>query len=92
MGTSNNLTNKFLGKPAQTIDLGGHQYTVAVGLFIPPVPGTPGRIGANVNVNGLGVTPPPVNHVPEPASLLLAAFGGSAVGLRAWWRRRTAKG
>jgi hypothetical protein len=92
LGAANNLTNKFLGKPAQTITLGGNQYTVAVGLFIPPVPGTPGRLGANVTVISSGAPPPPVNTVPEPASLLLAAFGGSAVGLRAWWRRRGAKG
>jgi hypothetical protein len=92
LGATNNLTNKFLGKSSQTITLGGNQYTVAVGLFIPPVPGTPGRFGANVTVNNLGFSPPPVNNAPEPASLLLAALGGSAVGLRAWWRRRGAKG
>src|SRR5262249_38637765 len=80
LGTTNSPSNKFLGKQAQTLTLGGHEYTVAVGLFIPPVPGTPGRIGANVTISSPGGSPPPVNQVPEPTSLLLAGVGLSALG------------
>jgi hypothetical protein len=91
LGTTNKLTNNFTGPSSQSITLGGNQYTANVGLFIPPMPGNPGRIGANVTVTGPG-TPPPVNSVPEPTSLLLAGFGLSALGARAWWRKRFAKG
>jgi hypothetical protein len=92
LGDAGSLTNAFSGPTAKTITLGGNDYTVAIGLYVPPVAGSPGRIGANVTVVGSGVSsPPPVNSVPEPGTLLLAAFGGSAVGLRAWWRRRAAK-
>jgi hypothetical protein len=74
----------------QSVTLGDNLYSVSLGPYAPPLPGKPGSIGANVVVTGSGQSPPPVNNVPEPASLLLAVFGGSAVGLRAWWRRRVA--
>jgi hypothetical protein len=83
-----NLANK-VAVPSQAVTLGQHQYTVSLGNFAPPTSGKAGQLGVNVVVVGTSV---PVNNVPEPASLLLAALGGSAVGLRAWWRRRGAKG
>ena len=60
-----------------------------LGNFVPPTSGKAGQLGVNVVVTGPSVPP---STAPEPASLLLAALGGSAVGLRAWWRRRGAKG
>jgi hypothetical protein len=89
LGKPSALTNTF-AKPTQSITLGGTQYVVTVGLFIPPVPGTPGRIGSNVIVSRAGEPPPPVSDAPEPGTMLLAFFGGSALGLRCWWRRRRA--
>jgi hypothetical protein len=82
-----NLTNK-VPNPSQQVTLGQHQYTVNLGNFVPPTSGKAGQLGVNVVVAGPSV---PVNNAPEPASLLLAALGGSAIGLRAWWRRRGAK-
>ncbi len=73
-----------LNKPvAQTVTIGKNEYTVAFGLYTPPSPGKSGSIGANVIVVGSG---PPI--VPEPASVLLATMGLSALGLRCWWRRK----
>jgi hypothetical protein len=87
-GTTFNLTNK-IPNPSHTVTLGNHGYTVNLGEFVPPTSGKAGGFSANVVVTGPSV---PVSQVPEPASLLLAALGGSAVGLRAWWRRRGVKG
>jgi hypothetical protein len=87
LGATNSLTNSFKA-PTQSVNLGGNQYIVTVGLFVPPLPGTPGRIGANVTVSGSGVVTPPVTQAPEPATLLLGLVGGSALGLRCWWRKR----
>jgi hypothetical protein len=86
---THNLTNVFQGPISQTQNLGGNLYTVTAGLFIPPQPSTPGRIGANVSVVA-GQGPPPVS-VPEPTCLLLAGVGLSALGARAWWRKRFAR-
>jgi hypothetical protein len=82
-----NLENK-IPNPNQSVTLGQHDYTVTLGAFAPPTPGHAGSLATTVIVSGPSV---PVNQVPEPASLLLAASGGSVVGLRAWWRRRGAK-
>jgi hypothetical protein len=90
LGSTNSLTNKITGPTSQSLTLGGNQYTAAVGLFVPPLPGSPGRIGANVTVTGPGTPPPPVSSVPEPSTLLLAGIGACAVGLRTWRRRRRA--
>ena len=62
---------------------------MTVGAFAPPVRGKAGSLQADVIVTN---PTPPASQAPEPASLLLAALGGSAVGLRAWWRRRGAPG
>jgi hypothetical protein len=84
LGGKFDLTNNFQN-PTQSLNLGGNQYTVTAGLFVPPLPGAPGSVGANVTL-----TPGPslVSEVPEPASLLLAGLGLSALGVGNWWRRR----
>ncbi|HYT87454.1 MAG TPA: PEP-CTERM sorting domain-containing protein [Gemmataceae bacterium] len=75
------FTNNFLGDVVKPLPLGGNLYTVAIGLFVPPAPGVPGRIGANVTVNGPGDVLL-ANDVPEPASLLLAGLALSALAAR----------
>ena len=89
LGKVNSLTNAFTGPTTQSYKFAdGNLYTVSIGLFKPPAPGTPGQIGANVLVTGSGTVTPPVNNVPEPTSLVLAGLGISAVGVR-YWRRKT---
>jgi PEP-CTERM motif len=87
LGSTFNLTNKFTSPTTQSVALGDHLYNVTVGLYTPPQPGNPGSLGANVGISGSGKVAP-VSSVPEPTSLLLAAFGGSVVGLRRWWHRQ----
>jgi hypothetical protein len=90
LGSTNDLTNTFTGATTKSINLGGHEYTVGLGLYVPPLPGTPGSLGANITVvPGPGNPPsPPVNDVPEPTSLLLAGLSLSALGVRRWWVRK----
>ncbi|HTU20882.1 MAG TPA: PEP-CTERM sorting domain-containing protein [Gemmataceae bacterium] len=86
------LTNTFLGPTTQTLTLGGHQYTVTIGPFVPPGPltrnysyvGTPtyfsepdGSISVTVQVT-----------TPEPSSLMLACLGLPLFGLSRWFRRK----
>jgi hypothetical protein len=79
-----NLTNSF-PSPTQSINLGGNQYTVTAGLFVPPPgPGSPGSVGAHVTVS------PGVADVPEPASLVLAGVGVLAITLKCRRRKRPA--
>ena len=83
-----NLTNSFPNS-TQSLNLGGNQYTVTPGLFVPPSgPGVPGSVGANVSIVPGAV----INDVPEPTALLLAGLGASAVALRCWRRKRAAGG
>jgi hypothetical protein len=82
-----NLTNSFPNS-TQSLNLGGNQYTVTPGLFVPPTQGVPGSVGANVSVTPGAA----INDVPEPTALLLAAVGASALGLQRWRRKRQPAG
>jgi hypothetical protein len=82
-----NLQNS-IPNPNQQATLGQHGYTVTLGAFVPPTPGHAGALTTTVVVTGPSV---PVNAAPEPATLLLAGVGLSALGARAWWRKRFAR-
>ncbi|HYT91666.1 MAG TPA: PEP-CTERM sorting domain-containing protein [Gemmataceae bacterium] len=88
LGSTGALTNSFQGDVAKSLSLGGNQYLVTVGLFVPPAPDSPGRLGANVTVTGSGGSTTVISDVPEPTSLILASLGLSALGVRCY-RRKT---
>jgi PEP-CTERM motif len=79
----NQLTN-----PGQTATLGPRQDSVPLGAFVPPPSGQTVQLSAGLSVARPSV---PINQVPEPTSLLLAGAGLSALGARAWWRKRLAR-
>jgi hypothetical protein len=81
------LTNK-IPNPNHSVTLGQNEYTVTLGAFAPPVSGKAGSMQVQV----IATTPGggPVSQAPEPTSLLLAGVGLSALGARAWWRKRFA--
>jgi hypothetical protein len=61
--------------------IGDRIYTVTVGPYVPPgnpTSGTVGSLGAVATIK--------VSAVPEPSSMVLAAFGAMTVG--GWWFRR----
>ena len=75
------LTATFT-RPTQSVALDGHIYTFSLSSMLSRNQNTPGTIMADVTVT------PPITQAPEPATLLLGLFGGSALGLRCWWRKR----
>ncbi len=88
LGGNDALTNSFQGLTSKSVTLGANQYTVTVGLFVPPLPEVSGRLGANVTVTASGKSvPPPVASVPEPSALLLGWGGASLAGAWACWCR-----
>jgi hypothetical protein len=87
LGSQSKLTNAFTGPTSQSIMLGGNDYTADIGLFVPPQPGSPGQIGANVTVLP-GPPPAAARDVPEPTTFLLASLGLSTLGMRTCCRRR----
>jgi hypothetical protein len=75
------LTATFT-RPTQSVALDGLIYTFSLSSKLSRYPNTPGMIMADVTVT------PPITQAPEPGTLLLGLFGGSALGLRCWWRKR----
>jgi hypothetical protein len=61
--------------------IGAHIYTVTVGPYVPPGNPTSGKVGS---LGALATVT--VSSVPEPTSLVLAAFGLVTAG--GWWYRR----
>jgi len=83
-GTIYNLTNT-ISNPVQSITLGKDTYTVTLKAFVSPTATQPRSVlTAKVVVTGPG---PPVNGVPEPASVVLVGLGLSTLGVRCWWRK-----
>jgi PEP-CTERM motif len=90
------MTNTFGPDASQTVTLGGEQVTVKLDSFTHssnPNSQNNGSIGgamlASSGNNNPGSGPGP-NNTPEPSTLLLSFLGLSALGARAWWRRRPA--
>ena len=85
---SADLENLFIGQTSKPLDLGGNHYNITIGPYTPPGPPSSdnqGSIGAHVAVASLGI-----RDVPEPSTLVLACFGGTAlfgVSLRQLRRR-----
>ncbi len=76
------IANTFVGPTTQSVQLGDHLYTVAIGPFAPPGPPSAnisGSISALANVT--------VQDVPEPSTLVLSGMCLSVFGA-GWWRRR----
>src|SRR5262249_46384705 len=88
LGSTFALTNTFKSPITQSIALGDNVYNATIGLYVPPLPGKPGSIAANVVVTASGQSSPPANNVPEPTSLVLCGLGLAALGGKCWWRRR----
>jgi hypothetical protein len=79
------ITNTFTGLQMQSIQVGGHLYTVTLDSYThpgPPNAGNKGSIAGSVTV-----TDAPNHNAPEPATLVLAFVGMSGCGLAAWRRR-----
>jgi hypothetical protein len=71
---SSNLKNTFTNQVTQTVVLGNHLYTVAIGNFTPPgapVVNTSGSISAQALIT--------VQTLPEPGSLALAGLGAAGL-------------
>jgi hypothetical protein len=87
------LRNTF-DQATGTLNLGGHQYTIALGSYnAPGLPGSTllGALGGVLSIDGGSVgtppsnptpTPTPVAKAPEPAALTLALVGLTSLGLR----------
>ncbi len=80
------IMNSFTGPTTQSLQLGNHLYTVAIGPFAPPGPPSAnisGSISALANVT--------VQDVPEPSTLVLSGLCLSVFGAGWWWRRARAR-
>jgi hypothetical protein len=77
------ITNSFLAPTTQSLLLGENLYTVTLSSFTPPGPPNAkesGSIAAQISVAAQGSEDEPreaspVNHVPEPSSLVLMGLG-----------------
>lgn len=89
--TSSEVRNSFTGPTSQTLNLGGHKYTITIGPYAPPGPpsaANAGTISAHVDVdqdtgNNNG------GDTPEPSTLVLSCLGISFLGAAGWrkWKR-----
>jgi hypothetical protein len=87
---SANIKNVFTGLATQTVKLGSHTYSVAIGQYAPPGPPTAsnaGSISAHVTIDqdpdpGTGTGGGTGGHeAPEPCTLVLGGVGLSLAGL-----------
>jgi len=89
--TSANIRLHFLPPKMEEVTLGGHHYTVTLGMFTPPGPPgalNAGSLSAHVTVDGM-VQPP---QTPAPSSLVLSIVGVAGLGLFGWKRWHAASG
>lgn len=87
---SSNLINTFMGQTTQQVVLGGNLYTATIGPYAPPGPTNSSNAGSISAFAQVIVQPITIQDVPEPASLLLAAWVLPLAGVALWQRRRLA--
>jgi hypothetical protein len=98
--TSANVQATYTAPLVQTVELGGHTYTVNLGNYAPPGPpdaSNAGSISAHIGVDEIpapsgGDTGGGMPSAPEPSTFVLGGIGVSGLGVVVWrkWRERCA--